>query len=415
MEEDESLYLEKVALTEAARPWVAEYLEIPSTTPACLQSDDNPKGKDPKGKSTASTGQSEEQVVVVAPFQPPSATPDIAPGPSTTTTPDIPSYSAYPLTAHRLSQTLSSINNWMQAATSKLAKKLLENQRLILTALDSHGKELKELAKETKKLRKTRASRESVKELRVEVEKIKAADHLPLELLLHDPTPAVQPKQEQDLQRESKRRRVIPRTDDAVIELAEPQEGSSSQPQVPVQAQVPVQTQAIGIQSQDQYKNNSNIAAKRNLVLDRRFNRKNAANNVVRQALAAWGDSSSESGEDDEPGNSSMMAVESESTEYDSIFALTAQSDDEDDDDNEVNFLDVQKNLKSYSPKKLMSLANVLIDAYHSLINDIDVFTVELGEAEQSIDDLVIVVVDLRESIENLKKERNVLKKGLKM
>ncbi|XP_070029457.1 uncharacterized protein [Nicotiana sylvestris] len=146
----------------------------------------------------------------------------------------------------------------------------------------------------------------------------------------------------------------------------------------------------------DQYKNNSDKATKRNSVPDRCFNRKNATDNVVRQALAAWGDSSSESefGEDDEPGNNSMMAVE---------------SDDEDDDDDEVKFLDVQRNLKSYSPKKLMSLANVLTDAYHSLINGKYVLIVELGEAEQSRDDLVVVVVDLRETIENLKKERDVL------
>ncbi|XP_019240078.1 PREDICTED: uncharacterized protein LOC109221680 [Nicotiana attenuata] len=144
---------------------------------------------------------------------------------------------------------------------------------------------------------------------------------------------------------------------------------------------------------------NNESSAKRNLVPNRRFNRKNAADNVVKQALAARGDSSSESGEDDEPGNSFMMVVESESTEYDSIFALMAQSDDEDDDDDD---------------EKLMSLENVLIHAYHSLVNDRDVLTVELGEAEQSRDDLVIVAVDLRESIENLKKVRNVLKKRIK-
>nr|XP_009763585.1 PREDICTED: uncharacterized protein LOC104215471 [Nicotiana sylvestris] len=148
---------------------------------------------------------------------------------------------------------------------------------------------------------------------------------------------------------------------------------------------------------QDQYKIHSNKAAKRNLVLDIRFNRKNVADNVVRQALAIWGDLLIESAEDDEPGNSSMMAVESESTEYDSSFSLMAQSDDEDDDDDE----------------KLMSLENVLIDAYHSLVNDRYVLTVELGEAEQSRDDLVIIAVDLRESIENPNKERNVLKKRI--
>ncbi|XP_070042946.1 uncharacterized protein [Nicotiana tomentosiformis] len=160
----------------------------------------------------------------------------------------------------------------------------------------------------------------------------------------------------------------------------------------------------------DQYKNNFDNAAKRNSIRDKRFKRKNTADNVVKQALAAWGDSSSESEEENNHGDSSMMAVESEATKYDSILSLMAQSDDdEDDDDDEVNFLDVQRNLKSYSPKKLMSLANVLIDAYHSLINDKDALTMELGEAEQIRDDVVIVVVDLKETIENLKKEKDAL------
>nr|XP_009758916.1 PREDICTED: uncharacterized protein LOC104211543 [Nicotiana sylvestris] len=45
-----------------------------------------------------------------------------------------------------------------------------------------------------------------------------------------------------------------------------------------------------------------------------------------------------------------MMAVESEVAKYDSIFALMAKfDDDKDDDDDEVNFLDVQRNLKPYS------------------------------------------------------------------
>nr|XP_016495985.1 PREDICTED: uncharacterized protein LOC107814993 [Nicotiana tabacum] len=95
---------------------------------------------------------------------------------------------------------------------------------------------------------------------------------------------------------------------------------------------------------QDQYKKNFDKAAKRNSVPDKCLNRKNAIDNVVKQALPAWGDSSSKSEEDNDHGDSSMMTVESEATEYDSIFALVAQSDDDvdDDDDDEVNFLDVQ-------------------------------------------------------------------------
>ncbi|XP_070048926.1 uncharacterized protein [Nicotiana tomentosiformis] len=151
----------------------------------------------------------------------------------------------------------------------------------------------------------------------------------------------------------------------------------------------------------DHYKHNTNKAAKRNSIPDKKFKRKDAANNVVKQDLAACGDSSNESGEDDELGDTSMMAVESEATEYDSIFALMAKSNDDDDD--EVHFLDVQKNLKSYSQKKLISLDNVLIDTYHTLINDKYVLTVKLGEVEHERDDMVVVVVDLKETIEGMR------------
>ncbi|XP_070035727.1 uncharacterized protein [Nicotiana tomentosiformis] len=93
---------------------------------------------------------------------------------------------------------------------------------------------------------------------------------------------------------------------------------------------------------QDQYKNNFDKAAKRNPVPDKRFKRNNVTDNVVKQALAAWGDSSSESEQENDHGDRSMMAVESEATMYDSIFDLMDQSDDnEDDDDDEVNSLDV--------------------------------------------------------------------------
>ncbi|XP_070024124.1 uncharacterized protein [Nicotiana sylvestris] len=188
----------------------------------------------------------------MAPTQPPSATTDMAQGPSTSTAPEIPSSTVYPLTAHRLNQTLSNINNWMQTTTSKLSvlatsvatqsvppppqvpqsvedtlKELLDNQKKLIDAIDSHDKELKELAREAKKMRKSRASKESVKELRVEVERLKA-DHLPLDLLLHDPAPAAQPQPEQETERPPKRKRVIPHNDDAVIELEDLQGDSSS-------------------------------------------------------------------------------------------------------------------------------------------------------------------------------------------
>nr|XP_016451264.1 PREDICTED: uncharacterized protein LOC107775971 [Nicotiana tabacum] len=57
--------------------------------------------------------------------------------------------------------------------------------------------------------------------------------------------------------------------------------------------------------------------------------------NMVRRngALAAWGDSSSESGEDDAQGDTSMMEVDSEADDYDSIFALMEKSNDDDDEE----------------------------------------------------------------------------------
>nr|XP_009767892.1 PREDICTED: putative receptor-like protein kinase At3g47110 [Nicotiana sylvestris] len=131
------------------------------------------------------------------------------------------------------------------------------------------------------------------------------------------------------------------------------------------------------------YKHNAENVVKRNPVPDRKFKIRDDTDNVVKEALVAWGDSSSESEGDDDQGDTSMMVVESESTEYDSIFALMSKSDDEEDNDDEVNFLEVQRNLKTYSQKKLVSLANILIDAYHILINDKDALTDEIGEVEQ--------------------------------
>ncbi|XP_070015326.1 RNA polymerase II degradation factor 1-like [Nicotiana sylvestris] len=188
-----------------------------------LKGDDNPK--DPKGKATASTGQSEEPVVVAS-SQPPSATPDIALEPSTST------IGGNPV------RTSTAINSSLSGGDSQGASGQPE---------EAPGEP--ELPKKTKKLRKTRASKESVKELRGEVEKIKA-DHLPLELLLHNPVPAAKPEPEQEIERPAKRKRVIPQADDAVIELEDSQRASSSQPQAPEQPQVPVQTHDTEIPSQ---------------------------------------------------------------------------------------------------------------------------------------------------------------------
>ncbi|XP_070010359.1 uncharacterized protein [Nicotiana sylvestris] len=127
--------------------------------------------------------------------------------------------------------------------------------------------------------------------------------------------------------------------------------------------------------TKEQYKQNPDKAGKRNLVPDKRFNRKSDADNIVKQDLATWGNSSSESERGSNAENSSMMAVETEATKYDSLFVLMAQSDDEDEEDED----------------------------------DGEILTIELGEAEQSRDDLVVCVVDLNETIANLEQEKEAL------
>ncbi|XP_009620458.2 kinetochore-associated protein DSN1-like [Nicotiana tomentosiformis] len=168
-------------------------------------------------------------------------------------------------------------------------------------------------------------------------------------------------------------------------------------------------------QKQDHYKHNADKVARRKPVPDRRFKRRDVADNIVKQALASWGDSSCESKGEDGQGDSSMMAVESRSTKYDSLFALMAKSDDdEDNDDDAINFLDVQRNLKNYSQMKLISLENVLIDAYHNLINQKNILTKEIGEVEQERDDLVVVIVDLKKQVEEKTRKNTLLKNQMK-
>uniref|UniRef100_A0A1S3XVB8 Uncharacterized protein n=1 Tax=Nicotiana tabacum TaxID=4097 RepID=A0A1S3XVB8_TOBAC len=89
-------------------------------------------------KPPASTpgGHPEEPVVVESSVEPstePSTMPaattvdDLPPRPSSSTSsstsagPGVPSSRTHPFTAHQLSRTLASLNNWMSAATSKLS------------------------------------------------------------------------------------------------------------------------------------------------------------------------------------------------------------------------------------------------------------------------------------------------------
>ncbi|XP_019226333.1 PREDICTED: uncharacterized protein LOC109207796 [Nicotiana attenuata] len=113
---------------------------------------------------------------------------------------------------------------------------------------------------------------------------------------------------------------------------------------------------------QELSENYNEKAAKRNPVPFKDFKRKRSGDHMVKQALAAWGESSSESEDEYDVGDSSMMAVEGEKIEYDS-----------------------------------------------TLVADRDSLTLELGESEQTRNDLVAVVIDHKETIEIFRKEKNDL------
>lgn len=55
---------------------------------------------------------------------------------------------------------------------------------------------------------------------------------------------------------------------------------------------------------------------------------------VVKKLLAAWGDSSSESGDSDCPEDASMLVIQDEANMFDEMFSLMDKSYDEDDEDN---------------------------------------------------------------------------------
>ncbi|XP_019231521.1 PREDICTED: uncharacterized protein LOC109212343 [Nicotiana attenuata] len=119
------------------------------------------------------------------------------------------------------------------------------------------------------------------------------------------------------------------------------------------------------------------VCAKRNLVPDKCFKRMNATNNVVKQALAAWGDSSSESkGETDAEDKDALTLElgEAEQTRDDLVVCVVD-----------------------------------LKETIDHLENEKKVLTERITSVEHERDDLVVVVVDLKETIENLSKEKDAL------
>nr|XP_009761716.1 PREDICTED: uncharacterized protein LOC104213861 [Nicotiana sylvestris] len=131
-------------------------------------------------------------------------------------------------------------------------------------------------------------------------------------------------------------------------------------------------------------KRSSSRNFKENDCCHRKFNRRDVTNNMLKQALFDWGNSSSESeGEN-------MMVDDNGSSEYESIFALMAKSnDDEDKEEDErdyirVSIVDLEETIESMKKEK-------------------EVLTDSNANIEHERDDLLVLVVKLKETIGELK------------
>ncbi|KAK4729569.1 hypothetical protein R3W88_022557 [Solanum pinnatisectum] len=106
----------------------------------------------------------------------------------------------------------------------------------------------------------------------------------------------------------------------------------------------------------------------RDQILDH-TRRKANADQVVKKAFAVWGNASSDSEEEENHEDVSMMAVNDDEIVFNSIFSLMAKSDDEDDQD-EITLFDLKSDLDTLSIKRLRKLIVVLIDSVDELTNE---------------------------------------------
>ncbi|XP_069148130.1 MAR-binding filament-like protein 1 [Solanum lycopersicum] len=111
--------------------------------------------------------------------------------------------------------------------------------------------------------------------------------------------------------------------------------------------------------------------------------RKATANYLVKKALAAWGDSSSDSKDPDEPNDVSMVAVHEEETICNEMFAHMAHTKNEEEDD-KVTLLDMKNDLNNYSLKKLRRMTKVMIDSVIELTSERDIMNAELDSLTEN-------------------------------
>ena len=160
--------------------------------------------------------------------------------------------------------------------------------------------------------------------------------------------------------------------------------------------------------SKDYQKPRSDSENRRDLVPGNR-DRKATADMVVKRALAAWGDSSSDSEDPDEPNDMSMVAVHEEETIFNEMFALMAHAENEEEDD-KVTLLDMKNDLNNYSLKKLRRMTKVMIDSVIELTSERDIMNAELDsltEKKVKLEERMSKMVSVESDNPKLKSQLN--------
>ncbi|XP_070003084.1 uncharacterized protein [Nicotiana sylvestris] len=107
------------------------------------------------------------------------------------------------------------------------------------------------------------------------------------------------------------------------------------------------------------------------------------------------------------------MAVETEATKYDLQFALMAQSDNDEEDENDEESMTIELGDAEQSRDDLAICVVDLNETIANLKKEKEALTEKINSVENERYDLMVVVVDLKETIENLSKEKNALKEKI--
>ncbi|XP_047267722.1 uncharacterized protein LOC124898124 [Capsicum annuum] len=135
-----------------------------------------------------------------------------------------------------------------------------------------------------------------------------------------------------------------------------------------------------------------------------RLSKKTEANKVVNQVLGAyWVDSSSDSDELEQEGDTSMMVMEDEVSAFHLLFALMDGSDNKE--EKFVTLLDINENLKDYSLNKMRSLASVLINSLNDLARDKKNLKKSLEKCEEEVIKMSVQATELTNEKRILKEE----------